>query len=133
MKLSRSLKLAVLALALITPALAWATFKPVRILAPELNGVSCRDRVCVERVSQLGRANQLQSDAVTQVGHKLVPLERPPLTVFCSTRRCYRSFGGGEERGATLLNWGVILPPESWVPHIVQHESSICCRPKSSA
>ena len=26
------------------------------------------------------------------------------------------------ERGATLFNWGVILPPESWVPHIVQHE-----------
>lgn len=26
------------------------------------------------------------------------------------------------ERGATLLNWGVILPPESWVPHIVEHE-----------
>jgi hypothetical protein len=26
------------------------------------------------------------------------------------------------ERGATLFNLGVILPPESWVPHIVEHE-----------
>ena len=26
------------------------------------------------------------------------------------------------ERGATLLDWGVILPPESWVAHIVEHE-----------
>lgn len=26
------------------------------------------------------------------------------------------------ERGATILDWGVILPPESWVPHIVEHE-----------
>lgn len=26
------------------------------------------------------------------------------------------------ERGATLFHLGVILPPESWVPHIVEHE-----------
>jgi hypothetical protein len=26
------------------------------------------------------------------------------------------------ERGAAIFNWGVILPPESWVPHIVEHE-----------
>ena len=69
--------------AIALPAIAWATFKPVRILAP---------------------------------------LEEAPLTVFCSSRECYRSFGGGMERGATLLDWGVILPPESWVAHIVEHE-----------
>ena len=59
---------------------------------------------------------------MTAVAHKLVPLEQAPLTVFCSTRACYHAFGGGLERGATLLDWGVILPPESWVPHIVEHE-----------
>ena len=26
------------------------------------------------------------------------------------------------ERGATLLNWGVILPPESWQTYLVEHE-----------
>lgn len=26
------------------------------------------------------------------------------------------------ERGATLFNWGVIVPPESWQPYIVEHE-----------
>ena len=51
---------------------------------------------------------------------ELVSLEDAPVTVFCSTRRCYRSFGGGMERGATLLDWGVIIPPDSWVPHIVE-------------
>ena len=122
MKLPRALKWTMLTLALAAPALAWAAFKPVRILAPALNGVTCRGSVCVEKASQFALAAQLQRDAVAEVGRKLVVLEHAPLTVFCSTRKCYRSFGGGMERGATLLNWGVILPPESWVPHIVQHE-----------
>ena len=119
---TRSLKLSALAVVLATPALAWASFKPIRILAPELNGVTCSARLCVEDSSRLAQATQLQRNAMAQVGRKLLPLDRPPLTVFCSTRDCYRSFGGGMERGATLLNWGVILPPESWVPHILEHE-----------
>lgn len=119
-KLKTPLLLLVLAVA--APAITWASFKPVRILAPWLNGVSCVGRVCVEDPNELSRAEKLQLAAVAQVGIKLVPLDRPPLTVFCSTRECYHSFGGGMERGATLFNWGVILPPESWVPHIVEHE-----------
>lgn len=122
MTFSRKFKLLLLALVIAVPAIAWASFKPIRILAPELNGVTCTERVCVEDPTQLSRAVQLQRDALTQVGEKLVPLASPPRTVFCSTRACYRSFGGGAERGATLFNWGVILPPESWVPHIVEHE-----------
>ena len=122
MKSSRALTILVLALVVAAPALAWAAFKPVRILAPELNGMTCRGSVCVDQASELARAAQLQRDAVAEVSRKLVALEQPPLTVFCSTRQCYHSFGGGMERGATLFNWGVILPPESWVPHIVQHE-----------
>ena len=114
--------LLLLAIAVAAPAIAWASFKPVRILAPELNGVTCTGRVCVDDPAQLARAAELQRAAVTQVGIKLVPLDVAPLTVFCSTRECYRSFGGGPERGATLFDWGVILPPESWVPHIVEHE-----------
>ena len=110
------------ALVLAAPLVTWAAFKPVRILAPTLNGVTCTGRVCVEDPARLARAQALQRDAVDAVGEKLVALRETPLTVFCSTRACYRSFGGGAERGATLLDWGVILPPESWVAHIVEHE-----------
>ncbi len=122
MRTHRLLKLIALALVVATPAIAWVTFKPIRILAPTLNGVTCVNRVCVEDSAQLPRAQLLQRNAVSAVGRKFVPLERAPLTVFCSSRACYQSFGGGMERGATLFNWGVILPPESWVPHIVEHE-----------
>ena len=122
MRIRRLLKLASLALVVAMPAIAWATFKPVRILAPALNGVTCADRVCVEDPSRLIEAMALQRAAVAEVGRKLVPLKAAPVTVFCSTRQCYHSFGGGMERGAALFNWGVILPPESWVPYIVEHE-----------
>ena len=111
-----------LVLVLAAPLVAWAAFKPVRILAPTLNGVSCAGRVCVEDPATMPKATALQRGAMEEVARKLVPLDEAPLTVFCSTRACYRSFGGGMERGATVLDWGVILPPESWVPHIVQHE-----------
>lgn len=110
------------ALIVATPPIAWAAFKPVRILAPSLNGVTCVERICVEDRSGLPRAQALQREAMAAVARKLLPLREAPLTVFCSTRACYRSFGGGMERGATLFDWGVILPPESWVPHIVEHE-----------
>ena len=109
-------------LVLAAPLAAWLAFKPVRILAPALNGVACVDRACVEDPSRLDAAIGLQREAVAGVARKLAPLGEAPLTVFCSTRACYRSFGGGMERGATLLDWGVILPPESWVPRIVEHE-----------
>lgn len=122
MKRPRILRLALLALLAATPAIAWAAFKPVRVLAPTLNGVTCVARVCVEDHSRLADAQMLQTAAAAAVGRKLVPLDQLPLTVFCSTRECYHSFGGGMERGATLFNWGVILPPESWVAHIVEHE-----------
>ena len=122
MKLPRVLKVAALTLLVAAPAVAWAAFKPVRILAPALNGVTCFGQVCVEDPSQLARAQELQREGAEAVGRKLVALQETPLTVFCSTRQCYHSFGGGLERGATLFNWGVILPPESWVAHIVEHE-----------
>ena len=122
MKLRRALGLATFALLVATPVIAWAAFKPVRILAPTLNSVTCVAQVCVEELSRLKQAQALQHNAVTAVGRKLLPLEQVPLTVFCSTRECYKSFGGGMERGAAILDWGVILPPESWVAHIVEHE-----------
>lgn len=47
MKLPRWLKWASAVLVLTAPLVVWAAFKPIRILAPALNGVSCTDRVCI--------------------------------------------------------------------------------------
>jgi hypothetical protein len=119
--LVRLFMLAILS-ALLVPVVLWYAVKPLRILAPQLNGTTCRGAICVEDPTQLSRAESLHRDAIAEVARKLSPMDSPPLTVFCSTRQCYRSFGGGAERGATLFDLGVILPPESWVPHIVEHE-----------
>lgn len=122
MRIRSLLKLAILVLVIAMPAIAWAAFKHIRILAPALNRVACVDRVCVEDPSRLTEAMALQRAAIAEVGRKMAPLKHAPVTVFCSTRQCYHSFGGGMERGAALFDWGVILPPESWVPYIVEHE-----------
>jgi hypothetical protein len=107
---------------LLTPIGLWLFVKHVRILAPQLNGVTCDAAVCVEHVDRLDEARRLHASAMASVATKLQRLEAPPLTVFCSTRTCYSAFGGGAERGAAILDFGVILPPESWLPHIVEHE-----------
>lgn len=122
MKRSHKFLLAAALAALAAPVVAWASFAPVRILAPTLIGVTCQAAVCVEDATRFAEATRLQHAALAAVARKLGPLDAAPTTVFCSTRACYHAFGGGMERGATLFDWGVILPPESWVPHIVEHE-----------
>ena len=64
----RTIILFLLGVAVVAPAVAWASFKPVRIFAAELNGVFCKGRTCVEDPALLDRAEQLQLAAVAEVG-----------------------------------------------------------------
>ena len=66
MKLSRALRFQMLTLMLAAPALL-GCFQPVRILAPELNGVTCRGSVMCREGIGVSRAAQLQRDAVAEV------------------------------------------------------------------
>jgi len=122
MKRLRNPLLAALLLALAVPAAVWVLFKPIRVVAPEFNGVTCMGVVCVEVAESLPMAQALHAEAMSNISAKLLPLQSPPRTIFCSTRTCYASFGGGAERGAAILNLGVIIPPESWQTYIVEHE-----------
>lgn len=121
MKRHRILLLAAFLLAASVPITAWAFFKPIRIVAPQLNGVTCVGAICVDSMATLPAAMQLHSDAMSNVAEKLRPLKSPPLAVFCSTRSCYESFGG-VGRGITVFHLGVVIPPESWQTYIVEHE-----------
>lgn len=121
MKRHRILLLAAFLLAASVPISAWAFFKPIRIVAPQLNGVTCVGAICVDSMATLPAAMQLHSDAMSNVAEKLRPLKSPPLAVFCSTRSCYESFGG-VGRGITVFHLGVVIPPESWQTYIVEHE-----------
>jgi len=122
MKHNRKLIFAALLAAASLPVAAWAFFKPIRIIAPQFNGVTCVGSVCVESIATLPIAERLHAEAMTNIAAKLRPLNSPPRAVFCSTRVCYQSFGGGTERGAAIFNLGVIIPPNSWQIYIVEHE-----------
>ena len=121
MKRNHILLLAASLIAASVPITAWVFFKPIRIIAPQLNGVTCVDVICIDSVATLPAALQLHSDAMSNVALKLRPLKSPPLTVFCSTRSCYESFGGNG-RGITVFHLGVVIPPDSWQSYIVEHE-----------
>jgi hypothetical protein len=121
MKRSRKLILTILLAAAAIPAAAWAFFKPIRIVAPQLNGLTCVGSVCVESLSALPIAEQLHAKAMSNIATKLRPLKSPSLTVFCSTRACYQSFGG-KGVGITVFNLGVVIAPEAWNLYIVEHE-----------
>ncbi len=105
----------------ILPFGAWILFKPIRVLAPELNGVTCSGAICVDDASALPLAEELHEMAMANVAEKLRPLASSPLGVFCSTQRCYQSFGG-RGLGITVLDLGVIIAPGGWQLNIVEHE-----------
>lgn len=121
MSRSRLLLLAASVLVASGPAAAWVCFKPIRIVAPQLTGVTCVGAICVDSMATLPTAMQLHSDAMSNVAEKLRPLKSPPRAVFCSTRSCFASFGG-TGRGITVLHLGVFIPPDSWQTYIVEHE-----------
>ena len=118
MFLKRFLFVALLAL----PLTAWAFAKPVRLLLPELNGVTCLDSVCVDDATRMSEAKALYESAHEHVSSKLTPIAGRPLMVFCSTAACYKSFGGGAERAITYPNFGSLIAPSSWAPHFARHE-----------
>ena len=118
MLLKRALFVTLLAL----PFTAWAFAKPIRLLLPQQNGVTCLDSVCVDDPKRMHEAAALYDLAHSYVDIKLTPLNGRPLMVFCSTANCYRSFGGGRERAITYPKLGTLIAPSSWAPHFVRHE-----------
>jgi hypothetical protein len=107
---------------LAAPAAAWAFAKPARLLAPQWLGHACRDGVCVEDAGRLDEALALYDAALADVGAKLGAFDGRPRLVFCTTRRCYESFGGGAERAITYPRLGSLVAPDAWAPHFVRHE-----------
>ena len=100
----------------------WALYKPIRILAPELNGLVClSDRICIDDPSRYEGAKALYDEAVAFVGQSVGSIERHPRVVFCTTETCYLSFGL-EKPAAHTTPFGIIVSPRGWLPHYVRHE-----------
>jgi len=104
------------------PVLAWAAIKPVRMVAPSLQGVSCFGQICVEEKARLEHAAALHRSAAVFVEAVLGRIEGSPRTIFCSTTECYRAFGGGQEKAISYPWLGALISPGAWKPHFVRHE-----------
>ena len=105
------------------PVAAWAFFKPVRVIAPELAGVSCiNDTLCTDDVSRFQEVAKLYDEALHFVGSSVGSIENKPRVIFCSTDACFQSFGFKKQAGANIGIFGIAISPRAWQPYYVRHE-----------
>lgn len=107
----------------LVPVAAWAAFKPVRVLAPELLGLHCSARgVCVDELSRLNEATALKDEAVAFVNQNIGRVERVPRAVFCSTNQCSKAYGFTSQGAYNVGTYGLVVSPRGWYPYFVRHE-----------
>ena len=121
-KLKPTIRRVCLLCLLCLPVATWAFAKPTRMLTPGVFGVTCTGAVCVENDSQIDRAVALYDEAYQFVELRLSKFETKPRMIFCSTARCYRSFGGDRERAISYPMIGSLISPDAWKPHFIRHE-----------
>src|SRR5438874_13634472 len=81
------------AILFIVPLAAWALVKPLRVLAPQLEGLTCDEWVCVDDTSRRVEATRLYRDALKSVQTSVGALHAVPRAVFCATSVCSDVFG----------------------------------------
>jgi len=107
---------------LVVPALSWAFFKPIRVLAPELVGETCEGSVCVDDPARLRQAQRIYSNALAFVDQNVGQIQSPPRVVFCSTAVCSRRFGFTSNGAYTVGVSGIVISHRGWAPYFTRHE-----------
>lgn len=116
------MRLLLLLLALGVPLAAWALVKPVRTMVPEIEGVSCVERVCVDDESRRAEALALYREATQFVQSSLGPLQKLPRAIFCSTRACSQKFGATRAHAYTMGTFAIVIGNRAWHAYYVRHE-----------
>lgn len=110
-------------LAALACAFLWQAYPPIHVLAvPYRSAWTCAAEVCVEEPARLREAQQLYEAALQEVGRQVTPVRGRPLIVFCSSAQCYGQFGLRSGLAATIAEWGIVIGPRAWAPHLVRHE-----------
>lgn len=105
------------------PVAAWAFIKPMRVVAPELVGLSCISKfICTDDKSRYGQTIALYDDALHFVDSTVGSIKNPPRVIFCSSETCFQSFGLGKRSAATIGTFGIVISPRAWKPYYVRHE-----------
>ncbi len=116
------LKKAIPLILLAVPPFVWAFVKPVRVLAPQLEGLTCVERVCVDDPARRADAVKLYQEALETVQASVGVLQSPPRAVFCSTPACSRGFGFGRQNAYTVGTLSIVFSHRGWRPYFVRHE-----------
>ena len=105
------------------PVITWVHFKPIRVLAPEVIGISCtRAHICIDDISRNEEATDLYEEALYFIEGSLASLESKPRVIFCASSDCARSFGLGKRSAITVGTFGIIIGPRAWKSHYLRHE-----------
>jgi len=116
------LKLVIVSLLVVVPAAAVALYKPVRVLLPEILGVSCDQNVCVDDSTQRETAVALFNTAKESLRSRQGLIINNPKIIFCSTEKCQSTFGLGKKAGFTFGAFGIVIAPRGWKEYYVAHE-----------
>ncbi len=118
-----SLKRLFVVIFILVPITAWMVVKPVRVIAPEMAGISCpSSSICLDDPSKYQEASTLYQDALAFVSDSIAPIKNAPRIVFCSSNACAQSFGLGARTAVTLGTFGIIIGPKAWASYYVRHE-----------
>ncbi|MDO9314083.1 MAG: hypothetical protein Q7T97_06025 [Burkholderiaceae bacterium] len=118
-----SLRRLALVIFVAAPVAAWIIVKPIRVVFPTVQGMSCVSAsVCVEDPDEAQAAVALYEEAFDFVSATVVPLRKKPRLIFCSTEICANKFGLGARAALTVGKFGTVVGPRAWTPYLVRHE-----------
>jgi hypothetical protein len=110
-----------------SPMAVWALWKPVRVMAPSLAGMTCHDGgVCIDDLSRLEEARRMRDEAVAHVEKVGGSLKSSPTAVFCSTTKCDEKFGIKGNLAYNFGSIGLVVSSRGWKSYIVRHELIHC-------
>jgi hypothetical protein len=120
MRVSKRLVLG--AVLFIVPLAAWALVKPLHVLAPRLEGLTCDEWVCVDDTSRRAEATRLYRDALSAVQASVGALRSVPRAVFCATPACSDKFGVTPALAYDVGTFAVVIGHRAWRPYLIRHE-----------
>ena len=115
-------KAAIVLIALAVPVAAWAFFKPLRVIAPQLEGLECQGQVCVDEPARRAQATAMYQNAVEFVQTQVGAMETTPRALFCSTPACSEKFGMGRRNAYNVGLFALVISDRGWYPFFVRHE-----------
>lgn len=98
----------------------------VKLLAPGMfsmvdigDGLHVDPTMTVEQRTALRAARQAAAEQLHEVFPEVITA--PPI-IACATEECFRSFGGGRQRGLAFGDWVILLSPRGLTQPILTHE-----------